>query len=227
MLSSIRSYFDSTPLQISVPSDVDSTIPFEPLPTPPHISANPYDPILQTILDALLLDTRIQSRYDLTIETSTENPNKKYLRIYPQRHVNNHDPTVYNPYVFEDPIDFFFKLTLLGACSPLTIVSNLQTCMFPSKRTLRVDVFSIEKAHTYLGLSFSNEKYPWISREPNHTQSISLDDPATVDVRAIQSYIQQTYVNIHHKILNSIPEVLDITQHYCANCKCKLQGRSV
>ena len=206
MLSLIRSYFDSTPHQVSVP--------FETLPTTdPLLSASSH--LLQTILDTLLLDTRIQSKYNLTIETSTENPNKNHLLIYPQRHINNTDPTVYNPYVFEDPIDFFFKLT---------IESNLQTCMFPSKHTLRIHVFSIEKDQMYLGLSFSKEKYPWISREPNHTQTISLDDPVTVDVPAIQLYINQMYYTIRNKLLNAIPEVLDITQHYCANCRCKLQG---
>jgi hypothetical protein len=216
MLSLIRSYFDSTSPQVSVPSDVESAVPSdaEPLPTTdPLLSASSH--LLQTILDKLLLDTRIQRRYDLTIETSTESPNNNnYIRIYPQRHVNNRDRTVYNPYAFDDPIDLFFKIT---------IKSNLQTCMFPSKHTLRVDVFSIEKNSTDFGMSFSNELYPWISREPNHTQTISLDDPVTVDIIAIESYIQQTYVNINHKILNAIPEVLDVTRHYCANCRCKLQ----
>lgn len=238
MLSLIHSYFIPSPEPQVSPDPADPTVPSasaDPAdPTIPSASSDLYDPILQTILDTLLLDTRIQSKYNLTIETSTENPNKNHthteyvegsstkrgrssfhLLIYPQRHINNTDPTVYNPYVLDDPIDFFFKLT---------IESNLQTRIFPSKRTLRIHVFSIEKDQTYLGLSFSNEKYPWISREPNHTQTISLDDHATVDVPAIQLYINQTYYTIRTKLLNAIPEVLDITQHYCANCKCKLQG---
>jgi hypothetical protein len=203
MLSLIRSYVDSTPPPVSVPSDA------EPLPTDLLLSVRSH--LLQTILDKLLLDTRIQSRYDLTIETIVED----HVRIYPQRHVNNRDRTVYNPYAFDDQIDFFFKIT---------IKSNLQTCMFPSKHTLHVDVFSIEKNITEYGMSFSNELHPWISMEPNHTQNISLDYPVTVDIIAIESYIQQTYSNIHTKLLNAIPEVLDVTRHYCANCKCKLQG---
>ena len=208
MLSLIRSYFDSTPPQVSVPSDA------EPLPTDP-LSPD-YSHCLQTIVDKLLLDTRIQSRYDLTIETSTESPNNNnYIRIYPQRHVNNHDRTVYNPNAFDDPIDFFFKIT---------IKSNLQTCMFPSKHTLHVDVFSIEKTDIEYGMSFSNELYPWISNEPDHAQIISLDTESTVNIADICAYIQQTYGNIKRKILNAIPEVLDVTRHYCANCQCKLQG---
>lgn len=216
MLSLIRSYFDSTPPPVSippppVPSDAESA---EPLPTDPLLSVRSH--LLQTILDKLLLDTRIQSRYDLTIEIDVENPKNNYIRIYPQRHVNNIDRTVYNPNAFDDPIDFFFKIT---------IKSNLQTCMFPSKHTLRVDVFSIEKTDIEYGMSFSNELYPWISGEPNHTQTISLDAAVSdVNIQDMCSYIQQTYSNIKRKILNAIPEVLDVTQHYCANCKCKLQG---
>lgn len=218
MLSLIHSYFIPSPEPQVSPDPIIPSASADPIdPTVPSASADLYDPILQTIRDTLLLDTRIQSKYNLTIETSTESPNKNhiYLLIYPQRHINNTDPTVYNPYVLDDPIDFFFKLT---------IESNLQTRIFSSKRTLHIRVFSIEKTHTNLGLYFSNEKYPWISREPNHTQTISLDDHATVDVPAIQLYINQTYYHIRNKLLNAIPEVLDITQHYCANCKCKLQG---
>ena len=211
MLSLIRSYFDSTPPQVSVPSDEESA---EPLPTDPLSPVRSH--LLQTIVDKLLLDTRIRERYNLTIESVVEEPNKNHIRIYPQLHVNNHDRTVYNPNAFDDPIDFFFKIT---------IKSNLQTCMFPSKHTLIVDVFSIEKNSTEYGMSFSNELHPWISREPNHTQTISLDAAVSdVNIQDMCSYIQQTYSNINHKILNAIPEVLDVTRHYCANCRCKLQG---
>ena len=180
-------------------------------------------------MDALILDTRIQNRYNLSVETVVEDPKKTHLRIYPQYHVNNRDPLVYNPNICEDPIDFFFKIT---------ITPNVQTCLFPSKHTIQVRVFSIETDTTEYGLTFSNrpqvgrsrersvgfELHPWISREPNHTHTITLNDESTFNINDIRDYIAATSWNIRDKILKAIPEILDIHQHYCANCRAKLQG---
>jgi hypothetical protein len=191
MLPWIQSYFTTT----SVPH-ADSALP------------DKYSHYFQAVLDELVLDTYLQNKYDITMETCGDS-NQNHILVYPKYH--HRDPTVYST---EIPIDFFFKIT---------IVPTLQTVFTPSKITLKIHVHSIEKEKPVCGTYISFELHPQINREPEHTQTIPLDANSAFNVHDILSYISVTSWNIDQKIMNNIPELSNIPKHYCANCHRKLQ----
>ena len=155
----------------------------------------------QHVLDQLVLDD-----YDVTMDS--DHIRSDHIRVYPKQ--SEADPTVYNPNIlFEDPSYFFFRITI----KPSAITREY---------TLKVSVFSIES--TNISDSLIYVFHPWISKEPNHTQTLSFDaGVGSINVPDIRDYIQNTGWNIHAKIRKAVP-TLNIPQHSCANCQAVVQS---